>query len=265
MKAVGESTQIPLTYYSNNLVGSITLFELMSEFGVKTIVFSSSCTVYGEPEYLPIDEQHPVGHCTNPYGWTKYFIEQILTDISTVDKDWKIMMLRYFNPIGAHESGLFGEDPEGIPTCLMPYLVQVAIGKLEKLSVYGDDYNTPDGTGVRDYVDVVELAAGHVTALRLLLSSTCSVLQMYNIGSGVGWSVLNMVNALEKASGTKIQYDVVERRPGDVATVYADITLASSELHWKPQNSLRTTCENLWRWQSLNPNGYRTAHQQSHQ
>jgi UDP-glucose 4-epimerase len=256
MKAVGESWEIPLVYYDNNLTGSITLFQTMAEHGVKNLVFSSSCTVYGDPQCLPINESHLTGRCTNPYGRTKYFIEKILEDIATADKAWNVVILRYFNPIGAHDSGQIGEDPEGIPNCLMPYVAQVAVGRRAVLRVFGGDYETRDGTGVRDYIDVVELATGHVAALKQI-EHNCQ-LKVYNLGTGVGYSVLDMVKAFEAASGKKIPYEIVARRPGDVATIYADASLATKEIGWNPQKDLRAMCEGLWRWQSQNPTGYRT-------
>jgi UDP-glucose 4-epimerase len=256
LKAVGESCQKPLLYYQNNLIGTMNLLEVMKEFGVFNIVFSSSATVYGEPSYLPLDEKHPVGGCTNPYGKTKYFIEEIMSDITKAEDDWNVVLLRYFNPVGSHKSGLIGEDPQGPPNNLMPYVAQVAVGRREKLSVFGDDYKTPDGTGVRDYIHVVDLALGHVAALKKL-KENCGC-KVYNLGTGVGYSVLDMVKAFEKASGRPIPYQIVGRRAGDVASVYAATELAAEELGWKAARGLEEMCEDLWRWQSMNPKGYTT-------
>lgn len=254
LKAVGESVQIPLLYYKVNLTGTIQLLEVMNTHGVKKIVFSSSATVYGDPKYLPIDEQHPVGGCTNPYGKSKYFIEEIIQDQCKAEGEWQAILLRYFNPIGAHVSGRIGEDPQGIPNNLMPYVSQVAVGRRENLNVFGNDYNTPDGTGVRDYIHIVDLARGHIAALKKLqASSGCKV---YNLGTGVGYSVLQMVAAMEKASGKKVPYNIAPRREGDIATCYADPAVAAEELGWKAEYDLDRMCEDLWRWQSLNPTGF---------
>ncbi|XP_072273811.1 UDP-glucose 4-epimerase [Pyxicephalus adspersus] len=256
LKAVGESVEKPLMYYKVNLTGTIQLLEIMNSHGVKKIVFSSSATVYGDPNYLPIDEKHPVGGCTNPYGKTKYFIEEMIKDQCKADEEWSAILLRYFNPIGAHISGRIGEDPQGIPNNLMPYVSQVAVGRREHLNVFGNDYNTPDGTGVRDYIHIVDLAKGHIAALKKLqTSSSCKV---YNLGTGVGYSVLQMVSAMEKASGKKVPYIIAPRREGDIATCYADPTLAKEDLGWKAEFGLDRMCEDLWRWQSLNPTGFST-------
>lgn len=254
LKAVGESCAKPLEYYDNNIGGTLTLCETMKENGCKKIVFSSSATVYGMNNVSPLKETMPTGGTTNPYGTTKFMIEIILSDLFKSDNEWSISLLRYFNPIGAHESGRIGEDPNGIPNNLMPYITQVAIGKRECLSVYGNDYDTPDGTGVRDYIHVVDLALGHVKALARVLSK--SGLDVYNLGTGTGYSVLDVVNAFEKASGVKINYKIVERRPGDIATCYSDPTKAYNELGWKAERDLEQMCADSWRWQSTNPAGY---------
>lgn len=255
LKAVGESCQLPLLYYKNNIGGTINLLEVMKEKGVKNLIFSSSATVYGSPQYLPIDEKHPVGGCTNPYGKTKYFIEEILRDLHKAEPDWNIIMLRYFNPVGAHKSGKIGEDPQGIPNNLMPFIAQVAVGKRAELSVYGSDYDTPDGTGVRDYIHVVDLAQGHVAAQKKI-ETNCGC-KVYNLGTGKGYSVLEMAKAFEEASGKPIPYKKVDRRPGDVASVYGNADLAKQELGWSATRDLKQMCEDTWRWQSLNPSGFR--------
>ncbi|XP_007491356.1 UDP-glucose 4-epimerase [Monodelphis domestica] len=254
LKAVGESVQKPLDYYKVNLTGTIQLLEAMNAHGVKNLVFSSSATVYGNPHYLPLDEKHPTGGCTNPYGKSKFFIEEMIQDLCQAEKAWNAVLLRYFNPIGAHASGRIGEDPQGIPNNLMPYVSQVAVGRREVLSVYGNDYNTVDGTGVRDYIHVVDLAKGHITALKKL-KEQCGC-RIYNLGTGTGYSVLQMVTAMEKASGKKIPYKIVARRDGDVATCYANPTLAQEELGWKADFGLDKMCEDLWRWQEQNPTGF---------
>ncbi|CAD5115245.1 DgyrCDS4240 [Dimorphilus gyrociliatus] len=254
LKAVGESAEKPLKYYKNNITGTITLLEVMEQFNQQSLIFSSSATVYGNPQYLPLDEKHPVGACTNPYGKTKYFIENILQDMAAANDKWQFTLLRYFNPIGAHESGKIGEDPQGPPNNLMPYVAQVAIGKRPFLRVFGNDYDTKDGTGVRDYIHVVDLAQGHVKALNQL-SSGCKV---YNLGTGQGYSVLDMVEALEKVSQRKIKYEIHERRSGDVANVCADPSLSEKELGWKTKKDLNDMCKDLWNWQSQNPNGFRS-------
>uniref|UniRef100_A0A8C4SQ73 UDP-glucose 4-epimerase n=1 Tax=Erpetoichthys calabaricus TaxID=27687 RepID=A0A8C4SQ73_ERPCA len=244
LKAVGESVQKPLMYYRVNLTGTINLLETMQKHGVHNIVFSSSATVYGDPKKLPIDEVHPVGGCTNPYGKTKYFIEEMIVDQCRAQKDWNAVLLRYFNPIGAHHSGMIGEDPQGIPNNLLPYIAQVAIGRREYLNVFGNDYNTPDGTGVRDYIHVVDLAKGHIAALKKL-KENCGC-KVYNLGTGTGYSVLQMVQAMEKASGKQIKYKVVPRREGDIASCYADPTLAEKELGWTAVFGLERMCNTPW-------------------
>ena len=256
LKAVGESVKIPLRYYRNNLDSTLTLCEVMQEHNVKKLIFSSSATVYGNNENLPLREDAQTGiGLTNPYGQTKYMIEQILRDVATSDPTWEITVLRYFNPIGAHESGLIGEDPHDTPNNLMPYITQVAVGHREHLSIFGDDYKTPDGTGVRDYIHVVDLAKGHIAALEHLVQS--GALTIYNLGTGRGVSVLELVHAFEKASGRTIPYIVVERRPGDVAVNYADPSKANRELNWHTEKTLEEACADSWRWQSSNPDGYR--------
>ena len=252
-KAVGESVAEPLMYYKNNLNSTLVLCEIMAKYGVKNLVFSSSATVYGEPETVPITEDFPLS-AQNPYGQTKLFIEYILKDLHVSDPEWNIALLRYFNPVGAHETGLIGEDPNGIPNNLMPYISQVAVGKLEQLSVFGSDYPTPDGTGVRDYIHVVDLAIGHLKALEKLQDDPGVV--VYNLGTGKGSSVLDMIKAFEKASGVKIPYKLTDRRPGDAAECYADPSKAEKELGWKTQFDILRMCEDTWRWQSNNPNGY---------
>ncbi len=254
LKAVGESVAKPLEYYTNNIAGTLTLIDVMRKHGVKNIVFSSSATVYGNPAFVPITEECPKGVCTNPYGWTKSMLEQILTDIQNADKEWNVILLRYFNPIGAHKSGTIGENPNGIPNNLMPYITQVAVGKLEKLGVFGDDYDTPDGTGVRDYIHVVDLALGHVKAIEKIKENPgCRV---YNLGTGKGYSVLDIVKNFEAANGVPIPYVIKDRRPGDIATCYSDATLAKEELGWEAQYDLKEMCEDSWRWQKNNPQGY---------
>lgn len=256
LKAVGESCQLPLMYYGNNVTGSANLMEVMMEFGVKRIVFSSSATVYGDPQYLPVDEKHPTGKCTNPYGKTKYFMEEIIKDVCAANTDWGAMLLRYFNPVGAHPSGLIGEDPQGIPNNLMPYIAQVAVGRREKLSVYGSDYPTPDGTGVRDYIHVMDLAVGHVAALKKMFEPGFVGVKIYNLGTGTGATVLEVAKAFEQASGKKIPYELVGRRAGDVSSSYATCKLAEKELGWKAQHSLVDMCRDMWTWQSKNPQGF---------
>lgn len=254
LKAVGESVQKPLEYYENNMYGTLTLCKAMRQHGVKNIVFSSSATVYGDPVALPLHEKMATGHPTNPYGMSKLMVEHMLTDLYASDEGWNIVLLRYFNPVGAHESGLIGEDPNGIPNNLMPYISQVATGKLEQLSVFGDDYDTVDGTGVRDYIHVVDLAAGHLKALdRLELNMG---LDVYNLGTGQGYSVLEMIKAFEKASGQTVNYKIAPRRGGDVAACYADPTLAAQELNWNATKTLEDMCQDVWHWQSKNPKGY---------
>lgn len=252
LKAVGESVEQPLLYYQNNLNSTLVLCNVMQKFGVKKLVFSSSATIYGDPDRIPITEDSPIKP-TNPYGQTKAMIEQILTDLANSDPSWNIALLRYFNPVGAHKSGLIGEDPNGIPNNLVPYISQVAIGRLKSLSVYGNDYNTVDGTGVRDYIHIIDLANGHVKAIENLKSGT----SIYNLGTGQGTSVLEMIKAFEKASGKKISVNIVARRPGDIATCYADATKAKREIGWKSTYSIQDMCSDTWRWQSQNPSGYK--------
>jgi UDP-glucose 4-epimerase len=254
LKAVGESVQFPLKYFQNNVAGSINLFEAMQQAGVKNLVFSSSCTVYGTPEKLPIDENAPVGKTSNPYGHTKYMIEQILRELHHCDPGWNISILRYFNPVGAHSSGEIGEDPNGTPDNLMPYVCQVAVGKQKKLRVWGDDYDTVDGTGVRDYLHVSDLAIGHLAALKQLESSPG--LMFHNLGTGNGYSVLEVVEAFRKASGQLIEYDIMPRRDGDIAESWADARLAEKELGWKAERSIEEMCADAWRWQNKYPAGY---------
>ena len=256
LKAVGESVAQPLMYYDNNIAGSVTLFEAMQAAGVRTIVFSSSATVYGDPASVPIREDFPVGGTTNPYGTSKLFIEKILQDVAISDPDWHIALLRYFNPVGAHESGQIGEDPQGIPNNLMPYISQVAVGRRESLNVFGDDYPTPDGTGVRDYIHVVDLARGHVKAVEKLVDGPG--VRIWNLGTGQGYSVLDMVKAMEKASGKPIAYQIAPRRAGDIAQCYADPAKALQDLGWRAEKGLEAMCADAWRWQSMNPNGYKT-------
>lgn len=254
-KAVGESVAKPLMYYDNNITSTIYLCEVMKNYGVKNIVFSSSATVYGDPHTVPITEDFPLS-ATNPYGRTKLFIEYILKDLHIADDSWNIALLRYFNPVGAHKSGLIGEDPNDIPNNLMPYISQVAVGKLKELSVFGDDYPTQDGTGVRDYIHVVDLAVGHLKALEKLKTSPGLV--VYNLGTGNGSSVLDMVKAFEEASGKKIPYKIAPRRPGDIASCFADPSKAEKELGWTAKYGIKQMCEDAWRWQSNNPNGYQS-------
>ena len=254
LKAVGESVAKPLEYYYNNIAGTLKLCDAMRNHGVKNIIFSSSATVYGCPEKVPVTEETPKGVCTNPYGWTKSMLEQILTDLHTADKDWNVVLLRYFNPIGAHESGLIGEDPKGIPNNLVPYVAQVAVGKLDKIKICGDDYDTPDGTGVRDYIHVVDLAKGHVKALKKFASNTG--VSIYNLGTGKGYSVKEVVAAFSKACGKQLPFEIVERRPGDIAINYSDPAKAFKELGWKAEKGIDEMCADTWKWQSMNPNGY---------
>jgi UDP-glucose 4-epimerase len=255
LKAVGESVYKPLEYYHNNITGTLILCDVMRRHGCKSIVFSSSATVYGNPAFVPITEECPKGEITNPYGRTKGMLEQILTDLHTADPEWKVMLLRYFNPIGAHKSGRIGENPKGIPNNLLPYITQVAVGKLVCLGVFGNDYDTPDGTCVRDYIHVVDLADGHVKALDKLSKEQGGV-WIYNLGTGVGYSVLDVINAFEEANNLKINYVFKERRAGDVPQCYADSSKAERELGWKAKYGIREMCEDSWRWQKNNPNGY---------
>ncbi len=254
LKAVGESVRMPLEYYDNNLFSTVTLCEAMRDHGVKNIVFSSSATVYSGGNEMPLRESSPTGMCTNPYGWTKYMSEQIMRDTAFADPDWSIVLLRYFNPIGAHSSGLIGEDPRGIPNNLMPYISQVAVGRLDHLSVYGDDYDTHDGTGVRDYIHVVDLARGHVAAIEYMQNHKGE--NVFNLGTGTGYSVLDMVKAFEHVTGKKVPYEIVPRRPGDLATVYSSPDKSAELLGWRAQYSLDDMCRDAWAWQSKNPMGY---------
>ena len=255
LKAVGESVAKPLEYYHNNITGTLILCDVMRQHGCKNIVFSSSATVYGDPAFVPITEECPKGKITNPYGQTKGMLEQILTDLYVGDPEWKVILLRYFNPIGAHKSGLIGEDPKGIPNNLVPYIAQVSVGKLEKLGVCRNDYPTPDGTGVRDYIHVVDLAVGHVKAIEKL--NSLEGVEIYNLGTGKGYSVLEVLHAYEKACGKTLPYEIKERRPGDIPTCYADSAKAKRELGWEAQYGIEEMCEDSYRWQSMNPNGYR--------
>ncbi|ABI71180.1 UDP-glucose 4-epimerase GalE [Shewanella frigidimarina] len=255
LKAVGESVEQPLKYYENNVTGTIILCQVMAENNVKNLVFSSSATVYGDPASLPIKEDFPTG-ATNPYGQSKLMVENILADLHNSDNSWNIARLRYFNPVGAHESGLIGEDPNDIPNNLMPFIAQVAVGKRQQLSVFGDDYNTPDGTGVRDYIHVVDLAMGHLQALKKL--QTKPGLVTYNLGTGIGYSVLDMVKAFEKACGKTIAYQISPRRPGDIAACYADPSFAATELDWRATHTVEDMANSSWKWQSNNPDGYNT-------
>lgn len=255
LKAVGESVQKPWEYYENNIGGTLVLVDVMRKHGLKNIIFSSSATVYGAPDTMPITEDCPKGSVTNPYGQTKSMLEQVLTDIQKADPQWNVVLLRYFNPIGAHKSGTIGEDPNGIPNNLMPYITQVAVGKLQQLGVFGNDYPTHDGTGVRDYIHVVDLAKGHVCALSAI-EKKCG-LAVYNLGTGQGYSVLDLVHAFEKATGVKVPYVIKPRRSGDVAECWSDPSKAARELGWKAQYGIEDMCEDAWRWQKNNPNGYR--------
>lgn len=254
LKAVGESVEKPWEYYHNNITGTLVLTEVMKKHGVKKMIFSSSATVYGFPKEIPITEECPKGTCTNPYGWTKSMLEQILTDMQKADPEWNIVLLRYFNPIGAHPTGLMGENPNGVPNNLMPYITQVAIGKLACLGVFGNDYDTPDGTGVRDYIHVVDLAKGHVKALKKLEEN--GGLSVYNLGTGVGYSVLDIVKNFEEANGVKIPYEIKPRRAGDIATCYSDASKAKRELDWEAEYGILEMCRDSWNWQKKNPNGY---------
>ena len=254
LKAVGESCKKPLFYYDNNLNGTLVLVKVMTEFNCKNLVFSSSATVYGTPERLPLDETCKIGGTTNPYGTSKYFQEIMLTDICKADPDWNVILLRYFNPVGAHESGLIGEDPDGIPNNLMPYVAKVAIGELKEVGVFGNDYPTPDGTGVRDYIHVVDLAKGHVAAIEKVKTKGVHI---YNLGTGVGYSVLDVIKAFSKACGRELPYVIKPRRDGDVASNYADSSKAKSELGWQAELNLDDMCASSWNWQKKNPHGYK--------
>ena len=254
LKAVGESVQKPLEYYENNIGGTMVMLDAMRKNGCKNIIFSSSATVYGDPVFVPITEECPKGNPTNPYGRTKSMLEQILTDLNTADPKWNVILLRYFNPIGAHKSGLIGEDPKGIPNNLLPYVAQVAIGKLECVGVFGNDYDTPDGTGVRDYIHVVDLAKGHVKAIDKIKENPG--VKIYNLGTGNGYSVLDVIKAYSKACGHDVPYVIKPRRPGDIATCYADASLAKKELGWEAEYGIDDMCADSWKWQSMNPDGY---------
>ena len=254
LKAVGESVRMPIEYYHNNITCTLIICDEMRNHGVKNIIFSSSATVYGDPQQIPITEQCPKGTPTNPYGWTKSMLEQVLTDIHTADLEWNVILLRYFNPIGAHKSGLIGEDPKGIPNNLVPYVAQVAIGKLEYINVFGNDYDTPDGTGVRDYIHVVDLAKGHVKAIQKLADK--EGVSVYNLGTGNGYSVLDVIHAFEKACGHPLKYVIKDRRPGDIATCYSKCDKAREELGWEAQYGIDEMCADSWNWQQKNPNGY---------
>ncbi len=254
LKAVGESVQKPWEYYHNNITGSLILFNVMKKHGVKNIIFSSSATVYGTPAEIPVTEKCPKGEITNPYGHTKSMLEQILMDIQKADPQWNVILLRYFNPIGAHKSGKIGENPNGIPNNLMPYVTQVAVGKLKCLGVFGDDYDTPDGTGVRDYIHVVDLAIGHVKSIEKIKENPG--LKIYNLGTGTGYSVLDIVKNFEAATDAKVPYEIKPRRAGDIATNYADASLAKEELGWVAERGIKEMCEDAWRWQKNNPNGF---------
>ena len=254
LKAVGESVQKPLEYYDNNMSGTFTLLNVMRNHGCKNIIFSSSATVYGNPAVIPITEECPKGHCTNPYGQTKSMLEEVLTDVQKADPEWNVVLLRYFNPIGAHPSGLIGENPNGIPNNLMPYITQVAIGKRERLGIFGNDYDTPDGTGVRDYIHVVDLAKGHVCALKAI-ERKCG-LAIYNLGTGHGYSVLDVVKAFEKVNDVAVPYTIMPRRAGDIATCYSTSEKAAKELGWKAQYGIEEMCRDSWNWQKKNPNGF---------
>ncbi len=255
LKAVGESCVKPVEYYDNNINGTLTLVDAMRSHGCKKIVFSSSATVYGDPEVLPLTENCKIGGTTNPYGTSKYFQEIILSDIYKADKEWTVVLLRYFNPVGAHASGLIGEDPQGIPNNLTPYIAKVAIGELKEVGVFGNDYPTPDGTGVRDYIHVVDLAKGHVCAIE---KTGESGVYTYNLGTGIGYSVLDVIHAFEKACGHKLPYSIKPRRPGDIAACYADASKAEKELGWKAELGIDEMCASLWNWQQKNPKGYKS-------
>ena len=254
LKAVGESVQKPWDYYDNNITGTLVLLDVMRKNGCKNIIFSSSATVYGNPAMIPITEACPKGQCTNPYGQTKSMLEEILRDMHVADNEWNVVLLRYFNPIGAHKSGLIGENPNGVPNNLMPYITQVAVGKLDHLNVFGNDYATHDGTGVRDYIHVVDLAKGHVKALQAI-ADKCGI-EVYNLGTGIGYSVLDLVKAFEKATGKNIPYVIVSRRAGDIAACYSDPAKAEAELGWKAEYGIEDMCRDSWNWQRKNPNGF---------
>ena len=254
LKAVGESVQKPWEYYDNNINGTLVLLDVMRKHGCKNIIFSSSATVYGNPAQIPIPETCPLGKCTNPYGQTKAMLEQILQDMYVADHEWNVVLLRYFNPIGAHKSGLIGENPNGVPNNLMPYITQVAVGRLDHLNIFGDDYATPDGTGVRDYIHVVDLARGHVKALKAI-ADKCGV-EVYNLGTGIGYSVLDIVKAFAKATGVEIPYVIAPRRAGDIAACYSNPGKAYEKLGWKAEYGIEDMCRDSWNWQKKNPNGF---------
>lgn len=254
LKAVGESVAKPLEYYENNMNATFVLLDVMRQHGCKNIIFSSSATVYGDPAIIPITEECPKGQCTNPYGQTKSMLEQVMMDVQKADPEWNVVLLRYFNPIGAHPSGTIGENPNGIPNNLMPYITQTAVGKRQELGIFGNDYPTPDGTGVRDYIHVCDLAAGHVAALKAI-QKNCG-LGIYNLGTGHGYSVLDVVNAFQKVNGVKVPYVFKPRRPGDIATCYCNPAKAEAELGWKAQFGIEEMCRDSWNWQKNNPNGY---------
>lgn len=254
LKAVGESVSKPLEYYHNNMTGTFILLDVMRQHSCKNIIFSSSATVYGDPAIIPITEECPKGHCTNPYGQTKSMLEEVLMDVQKADPEWNVVLLRYFNPIGAHQSGTIGENPNGIPNNLMPYITQTAVGIRKELGVFGNDYDTPDGTGVRDYIHVCDLASGHVAALKAI-DKKCG-LAIYNLGTGHGYSVLDVVKAFEKVNGVKVPYSIKPRRPGDIATCYCNPAKAEAELGWKAQYGIEEMCRDSWNWQKNNPNGY---------
>ena len=256
LKAVGESVEKPWEYYENNIGGTLVLLDVLRKHNCKNVIFSSSATVYGDPAEIPITEQCPKGQCTNPYGWTKSMLEQVMTDMQKADTEWNVVLLRYFNPIGAHPSGTMGEDPNGIPNNLMPYVTQVAIGKRPELGVFGNDYDTHDGTGVRDYIHVVDLARGHVAALKAI-ERKCG-LAIYNLGTGHGYSVLDVINAFQKTNNVPIPYSIKPRRAGDIATCYSDPSKAEKELGWKAEFGIEEMCRDSWNWQRKNPNGYRS-------
>lgn len=255
LKAVGESVAKPIEYYDNNIKSTLSLVESMREHDVKRIIFSSSATVYSSDNEVPLKETGKTGGCSNPYGWTKYMSEVILSDMAHADPEWSVVLLRYFNPIGAHSSGRIGEDPNGIPANLMPYISKVAIGKLECLSVYGDDYDTPDGTGVRDYIHVVDLAKGHVAAIDYMMDHKGA--ETFNLGTGIGYSVLDIVKAFERVNGVPVKYRIVGRRPGDLATVYSNPEKSNKVLGWSAEHDLDAMCRDTWAWQKKNPNGYK--------
>ncbi|XP_057327335.1 UDP-glucose 4-epimerase [Microplitis mediator] len=259
LKAVGESCQKPLEYYKTNVGGTLNLLQVMNDNGVKNLIYSSSATVYGVPEKLPLTEEMITGNCTNPYGKTKYMVEEILKDLCASDNSWSVISLRYFNPVGAHPSGEIGEDPNGIPNNLMPFIAQVAVGKRDMLYVYGDDYDTPDGTGVRDYIHIMDLADGHVKAIIYQSSRDVKGFKPVNLGTGRGYSVLEVIHAFEKASNKKLAYKIVERRPGDISSSYADALLAKKEFNWVATKNIDDMCADTWNWQKKNPNGFKSA------